>query len=101
MFESVAVVNGVPSGAPQRQQVSWEDLEGHAHYGENATVVDEAVAEVPAGRFRCLRYTVKGAGDARMVAWFAVTLPGPPVLQVLWRGDAEVSRTELMAFTLP
>lgn len=100
-FESVAMVNGASSGAPQRQQVSWEDLEGHAHYAENATVVDDAVVEVPAGRFRCVRYTVKGEGGARMVAWFAATLPGPPVLQVLWRGEREVSRTELLSYTVP
>jgi hypothetical protein len=101
VFESVALKDGQPVGEAKSQRVTWDELEAHAHYGEHATVVDDVVVAVPAGRFRCLRYTVKGPGGVKVVAAFATTLPGPPVLQEVWRGEVETSRTELVAFTVP
>lgn len=90
-----------PQDPPTVRRATWAELEGHAHYPEGATVVDTEVVAVPAGRFRCARYTVTGEDGMRMRAWFAVNLPGAPVLQIVDRAGVEQSRTVLVAFTAP
>lgn len=81
--------------------VSWVELRDHATFPADATVLDEVQVEVPAGAFRCKRYTVTRPDGQVEVFHFADDRPGPPVLMTIAAGGAEVFRMELLEVRRP
>lgn len=74
--------NGKTIGTPENASSTWEELRTHASYPLEATTIEEATAETPAGSFPAWRYIVvekTDEGTKRTVAYFAKKLPGPPV----------------------
>ncbi len=74
--------NGKTIGTPENASSTWEELRRHASFPIEATTIEEATAETPAGSFASWRYTVvekTEEGTKRTVAYFAKDLPGPPV----------------------
>lgn len=69
---------GAPLNEPERSTATWLDLQQHASFPAATTTRDEEEIEVPAGRFKCWRYT---RVDDRVTwrFWFARDLPGSPV----------------------
>ncbi|MCB9597984.1 MAG: hypothetical protein H6719_35030 [Sandaracinaceae bacterium] len=73
--------NGAPTGEPEEDAGTWQQLEHHAHFPADATEITNAVLTLPSGRYRCRLYTVT-AGDAVQRFWFATDQAGPPVRMV-------------------
>lgn len=67
-----------PAGEPAEDQVTWQDLERHAHFPRSATRVTEEELATPAGTFACAVYRVREV-DNDTTYWFARELPGAPV----------------------
>jgi hypothetical protein len=67
-----------PVSAPQTITARWTDLQAHASFEEDRTMVrrEDVISEV--GLFECLRYTVTRDGGVADF-WFAVELPGMPI----------------------
>lgn len=87
-------------GPAETSTARWVDLQRHASTPADLTTVEADEVEVPAGRFRCWRYTVQGDGG-HSVSWFAVGLPGPPVRRIEVRDGVEVSEMTLVAVEDP
>lgn len=86
---------GAPLGPAQTATARWDDLQRHASTPEDLTTIEVEEAAVPAGTFRCWKYTVAEEDGGHSVSWFALDLPGPPVRRVTIRDGAEVSSMEL------
>ena len=65
-------------GAAVSKRVTWRDLQAHAAFPADRTVVATETIEHPLGRLACLRYDV-GDDDGSAVFWFALAHPGMPV----------------------
>lgn len=91
-----------PLGEPDGGTATWEELRLHASYPAEHTVVTDATLEVPAGTFETKLYTVTDP-DAGTVtrAWFATSLPGPPVRMVVERGGEPVQEMVLESVRMP
>ncbi|MDX1689997.1 MAG: hypothetical protein R3290_03125 [Acidimicrobiia bacterium] len=89
---------GEPIGEPKRGSATWGDLQAHASYPEDGTTVVEERREVPAGTYDCWRYT-RSDGDTTTTAWFAKTLPGPPIDRIVERDGTVISRMVLLDVT--
>lgn len=92
--------DGAPAAPPQRSDPTWQDLVEHARYPEAQTAISDARIEVEAGAWDALLYTVRTVEEGADVvtrAWFAVTLPGAPVLMEVERDGARVMRMELVS----
>ncbi|GAA4139908.1 hypothetical protein [Leifsonia shinshuensis] len=70
--------SGKPAGPVERERSTWLELQEHAAFPADATTIDRVKLEGPLGTRSCLRYTVR-RGDAMLVFWFAVDLPGMPI----------------------
>jgi hypothetical protein len=72
-------IDGTPLTDPHESSSSWEALQGHASYRADRTTLEATRVTLECGEFDCWLYT--STGDDGMVsrAWFARTLPGPPV----------------------
>jgi hypothetical protein len=60
------------------EQVTWEDLELHASFPKAQTTMTEAEVTVPAGKFKCVVYTVREP-EVTTTYTFAKDLPGAPI----------------------
>lgn len=79
-----------PVGEPEPDEViAWTDLEAHARFPKAQTTRAEAEVEVPAGKFKCVVFTVREA-DVTSVFTFAKDLPGAPIRVELKEGDQVV-----------
>jgi len=76
-------LDGAPLGPPTDEEVTWDELVGHALWPQAATTIEDARVEVPAGAFDARLYTVRevgqDGGESVLRAWFATSLPGAPV----------------------
>lgn len=102
-FESVATdAEGEPTGEPRRASAPWEALRDHARYAANATTVSDATIELPSGTWETRLYRIQNDDGTETHAWFAPSLPGPPVRHVVQDGDGHVlSSMTLIAFHDP
>jgi len=75
--------DGEVLGPASDEEVTWDELVGHASWPAAATTISEDRVEVPAGTFDAMLYTVRTTteeGDESVIrAWFARSLPGAPV----------------------
>ena len=75
--------NGNPVSTPASRRSTWEELQRHASFEADRTILSEGEVTVEAGTFPCFLYEVRversGEPPATTRAWFAKTLPGPPV----------------------
>lgn len=92
--------SGTPLMPPATARVLWTELQAHASYPEDQTSIEVETIEIPAGTFRCWKYTVD---DGRIVstAWFALDLPGPPARKIDTVDGVEVSSMTLLGYVDP
>ncbi|QNE36484.1 hypothetical protein [Leifsonia shinshuensis] len=83
---------GKPSGPVERERSTWLELQEHAAFPVEHTRIDRCELLGPLEQRRCLRYTVR-RGEATLVFWFAVDLPGMPIR--VERTEGGVTRTTL------
>lgn len=77
--------------------VTWRDLQAHAAFPADRTVLSSETLSLPIGRVECLRYDVRASPDAEPATfWFSVTHPGMPV-QYEAPVDGGVLRTTIVA----
>lgn len=95
-----ADLDGNPMTEVTRSRSSWLDLQRHASYPAATTQIEHGEITTPAGTFACWCY-VAADGDDVTRAWFARSLPGPPVLVTTTRDGVAVFRSELVAVTDP
>ncbi|MCA9518388.1 MAG: hypothetical protein KC635_25815 [Myxococcales bacterium] len=81
-------------------EATWEELESHARYAKENTVVTDSEVTVPAGHFATRLYTVTTTDDEGHTeitrAHFAPAIPGPPVLtEISSDGDIMMTMTLL------
>ena len=84
--------HGTPSGPTVREWSTWLELQEHAAFPLEHTTIDRVELLGPLEQRRCLRYTVR-RGEATLVFWFAVDLPGMPIR--VDRTEGGVTRTTL------
>jgi hypothetical protein len=70
--------DGMQLSEPKRRRSTWLDFQEHASFPATVTERVEDEIEIPAGRFACLRYTVR-TEDGTRTFWFARTVPGMPL----------------------
>lgn len=99
MTRSIADAStGEALGEEDTNTSTWPELVAHAEYPVGSTTVEDDTIEVPAGQFDAIHYTVTEEADGEKTvteAWFARTLPGPPVL--MW---VHVDGTQVTSMTL-
>ena len=78
----------------------WSRLQAHASYAEASTELTREKVDTGAGTFDCWRYTSTGE-DGVTVAWFAESLPGPPVRLIEKVGGRVVFEMTLVEFNDP
>ncbi len=102
-FEMTAAdADGAPLGEARTVSVPWDALRDHASYPASQTTITDATIETPAGRFETRHYEVAGEDGTTTHAWFARSLPGPPVRHEVRGPDgALVSSMVLRAFHDP
>jgi len=83
---------------PPEEQVSWEDLEGHARFPKAHTTITEGEVSIPAGKFKAVIFTVR-EGESTTTYVFAKDLPGAPVKVESREGDAVVFSMVLVEHT--
>jgi hypothetical protein len=71
-------LDGVPLGEPEVNRVTWRDLQAHASFPADDTMIESERIVTAIGELDCLRYTVRD-GVAEEVFWFAKDLPGMPI----------------------
>jgi hypothetical protein len=92
--------DGAPTAPPRTSNPTWQELVEHARYPQAQTAITDARVEVEAGVWDALLYTVRTVEEGADVvtrAWFAVTLPGAPVLMEIERDGVRVMRMELVS----
>jgi len=75
-------LDGKRVGTKQIIVGSWTDLQSHASFPSENTLITTATITVPAGSFDCWLYEVSTTKDGKSSVqkyWFAKNLPGPPV----------------------
>ena len=85
--EEVRFENGDSEGVSVQvegttHRVSWRELQSHASFPEEETQVQAETITTPLGSFVCLHYTVT-RGSATYDFWFAIDLPGMPILRTV------------------
>lgn len=83
---------GRPAGEVERERSTWLELQEHAAFPAEHTTIDRVELLGPLDQRRCLRYRVR-RGDATLLFWFAVDLPGMPIR--VDRCEGGVTRTTL------
>ena len=71
-------LDGTSLEDPEIDRVTWLDLQGHAAFPADDTVIASETIDTPLGELDCMRYTVQD-GPSEKVLWFAKGLPGMPV----------------------
>lgn len=93
---------GEPLGEAATSTATWPELVAHAAYPTDSTTVADDTIEVPGGRFDAMRYTVSETAEGVTTvteAWFAPTLPGPPVLMFVRVDGTQVTGLTLLEHT--
>jgi polyisoprenoid-binding protein YceI len=96
--------DGTPLGEPARSRGSWTDFQAHASYPAAGAKVTTETIEVPAGKFDCWLYTVRGEEDGKetiLRAWFAKEIAGPPILMTRHAGGNRVFAMTLVKHEIP
>lgn len=70
--------DGRVAGEVDRERSTWLQLQEHAAFPVEDTTIDRVELLGPLEQRRCLRYIVR-RGEATLVFWFAVDLPGMPI----------------------
>jgi hypothetical protein len=70
--------DGKPLGPVETYTTSWAELQAHASFPADRTVIGQESIETPMGPLDCLRYTVTD-GEQVDTFWFATAKPGMPV----------------------
>jgi len=71
---------GIVDGEIASSRVAWTDLQRHAAFPSDRTVLSTEALDLPIGRVDCLRYDVRETPDAEPATfWFSVAHPGMPV----------------------
>ena len=90
-------VDGVVEGEISSARVSWRELQAHAAFPAERTVLSSETLSLPIGRVRCLRYDVRESQEAEPATfWFSVAHPGMPVRYEA-QVDGGVQRTTIVA----
>lgn len=77
--ESLATTKeGERLGEPSTARTSWVELQEHASFPSDATVIEVEALNTPLGRLECRVYEVDQDGEKSRF-WFAVDRPGMPV----------------------
>lgn len=72
--------DGVVQGEISRTRVTWRDLQAHAAFPADRTVLSSETLSLPIGLVDCLRYDVREEPDAEpSTFWFSMRHPGMPV----------------------
>jgi hypothetical protein len=82
VFESITKgSDGKQLGSRKLTVGKWKDLQTHASFPKNQTVITSESYTTPAGTFDCWLYTISDKKKKKNVKrlWFAKKLPGPPV----------------------
>lgn len=87
--------SGEPVGAPVTERSTWRELQEHASFPADRTVVRQEMVDTPLGDLDCLRYTVVD-GDRVKTLWFATALPGMPVRFETLEGGRVVERVSMI-----
>lgn len=88
---------GIIEGEITSSRVTWAQLQAHAAFPADSTVLSSESLELPIGRVDCLRYDVRESADAAAETfWFAVAHPGMPVRYEL-PVDGGTRRTTVIA----
>jgi hypothetical protein len=95
-------LTGADGGEPQESNAPftlWTKFQSHASYPAAETTVDLATVSVPAGTFDCWLYTQTDQLGTVSETYFAIELPGPPVLSTSRTAEgSEITRLELLSF---
>jgi hypothetical protein len=70
--------DGVRLTEPARNRSTWLEFQEHASMPAAQTEIAEEDIDIPAGRFACLRYTLRDSGSVSTF-WFARSAPGQPL----------------------
>ncbi|MEN2741776.1 hypothetical protein ABCS02_28660 [Microbacterium sp. X-17] len=87
---------GRPAGEVERERSTWLELQEHAAFPAEHTTIDRVELLGPLAQRRCLRYRVR-RGDATLVFWFAVDLPGMPIRVDRCEGGVTLTTLEVVA----
>ncbi|KQR53342.1 hypothetical protein ASF88_00090 [Leifsonia sp. Leaf336] len=87
---------GEAAGPVERERSTWLELQEHAAFPAESTSIDRAELNGPLGTLPCLRYTVR-RGEAVLVFWFAVDLPGMPIRVERTEGGETRTTLEVVA----
>ncbi|HWV47929.1 MAG TPA: hypothetical protein VN035_00610 [Microbacterium sp.] len=88
---------GIVEGEITSSRVTWLDLQRHAAFPSDRTVLSTETLDLPIGRVECLRYEVRSTADAEPdTFWFSVAHPGMPV-QYETAVDSGIQRTTVIA----
>ena len=80
-------------------QTPWTQFQSHASCAIETTTLTREMVTTPAGEFDCWVYRTEGQSGSTGTNYFAVNLPGPPVLSLAVAPDGEqVERTELIDY---
>ncbi|MBM7832598.1 hypothetical protein JOE59_003303 [Agromyces cerinus] len=63
-------------------RVTWLELQGHAAFPADTTMLSDETLELPIGRLECLRYDTRDPDETDAAVetfWFARAYPGMPV----------------------
>ncbi|MCI0157174.1 hypothetical protein KNO15_10755 [Leifsonia shinshuensis] len=90
--------SGAAAGPVERGRSTWRELQEHAAFPLESTTIERVELAGPLGRLPCLRYSVR-RGDAVLVFWFAVGLPGMPIRVERTEGDETTVTLEVVAFS--
>lgn len=72
--------DGVVQGEISSARVAWRDLQAHAAFPADRTVLSSETLSLPIGTVDCLRYDVRETPEAEPATfWFSVKHPGMPV----------------------
>jgi len=96
---SAATREGEPLGEPSRTRSSWVDLQRHASFPADATVIQFEALNTPMGRLECRVYRVETHDELRRF-WFAVDRPGMPVRVEARSGDQVTSTMTMIGDTV-
>ena len=71
---------GIVDGRIESSRVTWSELQAHAAFPSDRTVLSSETLDLPIGTVECLRYDVRDQPDAQpSTFWFSVAHPGMPV----------------------
>lgn len=81
------------------KRLGWPALQKHAEFPKDRTTNREETVKLPAGKFDCMVYEVKGEDGEVSTYYFARTLPGAPVLFYVEQDGKRVKTTTLVQHT--